>query len=332
MMDIQKIQEISIGIDEHLRKLESFIGVLREVKNSLDVMRESHSKSYLYELSKMKKDVADLSEQLKKHGLPQSSEYEKSLSEIRAIANSNEWPLAVNPEYICRSEEKAQDRANNILDIVVGEHLRGKKFLDFGCGKGHTIKSALIREASVAMGYDLNISQTNANFTNDFKVVRESAPYDVILIHDVLDHIMQIDPIEALKQVGSVLANGGRVYVKNHPWSSRHGGHLYMNTNLAFLHLILDDIELTRIYGIPSDHNIKVVTPLETYRYWFEQAGFVIKSELPTKTTVEPFFTTPSVINERLRKHWNTDVIQNYMEIDFVEYIVESKTRTQQIF
>jgi hypothetical protein len=100
MMDIQKIQEISIGIDEHLRKLESFVGVLREVKNSLDVMRDSHSKSYLYELSKMKKDVADLSEQLRKHGLPQSSEYEKCLSEIRSIVSSQDWPLAVNPEYI----------------------------------------------------------------------------------------------------------------------------------------------------------------------------------------------------------------------------------------
>jgi hypothetical protein len=95
---------------------------------------------------------------------------------------------------------------------------------------------------------------------------------------------------------------------------------------------VLDEIELTRVYGVQSDHNIKVVTPLETYRYWFEQAGFVIKSELPTKTTVEPFFTMPSVINERLKKHWSTDVIQNYMEIDFVEYIVELKTRPQQIF
>jgi SAM-dependent methyltransferase len=327
MFDLSKIEEIAKGIDEHLRKLESFTGVLRDVKVSLALLKESQEKSYLYELNKIKKDVADLSESLKKYGLPQTSQYEKDLNEIRNLIDSQDWPLAVDPGLICDNEEKAQLRANSILDILVAENLKGKKFLDFGCGEGHTIPAAIEREAELAFGFDVSINKFKFDkqyVTDSFEIVRSHAPYDIILMHDVLDHIVVVDPIEALKNAASILSSEGRIYLRNHPWSARHGGHLYLQKNLAFLHLVLDETELMRCFGLEVEHNIKIVKPIETYRDWIVKAGLEAKSELPIKTKVEDFFTRPSLIHNKLTEKINkNEAIQNELEIDFVEYVLE---------
>lgn len=328
MFDLKQIDEIARGLDEHLRKLESFSGLLQEVKVSLALLRESQEKNYIYELNKVKKDLASLSESLQKYGLPKTSEYEKVLNELREILESEDWPFAVEPHLICDNQEKASIRANAILDLFVAENFKFKRFLDFGCGEGHTIPAAKSREASLTIGFDVDKGKykfDNHDFTDNFDVVRSKAPYDIILLHDVLDHIVIDDPIETLKKAASVLSREGRIYVRNHPWCSRHGGHLYTKSNKAFLHLIMDEIELVRWKGLETEHNIKILKPLETYRYWIQEAGLEIKSELPIRSKVEEFFLKPSVIRERLNKNWDdSELVQNYMEIDFVEYILES--------
>lgn len=337
MFDLNKIHEIATGIDDHLRKLESFIGVLRDVKLSIELLRQSQEKTYIYELNKLKSDVAYLTEVLTKYGLPTSSVYEKELDEIRKLLEAD-WPCAVDPGLLCDTPQKAELRASSILDLFIAENLKGKRFLDFGCGEGYTVPAAIKREAEFAIGYDIDVSKFKFDkhfLTEDYETVLKYAPYDVVLLHDVLDHIMGVDPIEILKKIKNILSNEGRIYVRNHPWCSRHGGHLYFQKNCAFLHLVLDQIELLRCFGIETEHNLKILTPLETYRYWIKEADLVIKSETPIKSLVEPFFTTPSTLNERLRKNWkDTECIQNYMEIDFVEYVLElpSENSNRQIF
>jgi 2-polyprenyl-3-methyl-5-hydroxy-6-metoxy-1,4-benzoquinol methylase len=329
MLDMNKIEEICAGVDEHLRRLEAFAGQLRDIKSSLDELRLGQERQYMHELKSLRREFGDITEQLAKRGLPRANEYERELQEVRQLIDSPEWPAAIDPELICITDEMAAVRAGSILDLLVAEHLKGKRFLDYGCGAGHTVAAALSREAAVAVGYDVAPAP---GVTTNFEGVRSNAPYDAVLLHDVLDHAVVIDPIQILQQVKSLLAPRGRVYVRNHPWSSRHGGHLYTKKNKAFLHLVFDEIELTRIGGLACDHNVRVVSPLETYRHWFAEAGFRVLSEIPIRDAVEPFFLLPSAVNTRVARHFpNAAAMQAHLEVSMVEYVLEPTDPSNQM-
>jgi SAM-dependent methyltransferase len=335
MLDLEKIDQILKTADEHLRKLESQAGLIREVVSALNEIRHAQEKNYLYELQRLRLDFAEVVDQLKKRGLSQSDKYEKELQEIRTILDTHEWPIAVDHSCICDDEGKAVLRADSILDLLVGEHMKDKRFLDYGCGKGHVVMRAKTRDTRLSFGYDVDLSQCTFPrefFASHFEKVREQAPFDIVLLHDVLDHAVLMDPIQILMQVKSVLAPRGRVYVKNHPWSSRHGGHLYLQKNKAYLHLVLDSVELSRAGGLQCEPNVRVLKPLETYRHWFSQAGFHVASEIPILDQVEPFFTDPGIINNRLKAHFdNQATMINHLSVSFAEYILEPIGLNQQI-
>lgn len=336
MLTIEKINELSQGVEYHLRSLENFTKELREVKKSLDELRQARENEYLWELSKLKTEIDQLRKELIKKGFAENkNEYEIAFASIRELLEKDDWPIAVDPKSICATEQAAYIRANSIIDLVIGERLTDKKFLDYGCGEGHVVKQACENQAN-AFGYDINpniFKFEESLFLNSFDAVKSVAPFDVILMHDVLDHIQNIDPIAALIQAKSVLAPGGRIYVRNHPWSSKHGGHLYEQINKAYLHLVLDEVELTRLRGYSCQHNIRVIRPLETYKNWFEVAGLKVTSEIAIKSGEIPqFFKQPSCVTEKLKKVWEGDeaaMLAN-MEIDFVEYIAEPTDNSNQ--
>lgn len=335
MLDMDQIRELAAGAEFHLRKIGEFSDRLKDMIESLNAIKRAQEDSYRWELNLLRQEFADIKSQLKKYGLPEANEYERKLRQLREMVEGDQWPQAVKPESICLTAEQANQRAQNILDIVVGEHLEDRKFLDFGCGDGRVVNAASTRKAKLAVGFDVDLADClggQGEFTANFDVVQQNAPYDVILVHDVLDHIVQVDPVTALHQIRSVLDKDGKAYIRNHPWCSRHGGHLYKSTNKAFLHLVLDEVELTRIGGWQCDHNIKVITPLETYRDWFVRAGFQVRSEVPIRKNVEDFFFRPSHIHDRLLEHWNdVALMRQNMEIDFVEFIVDSPSN-QKVF
>lgn len=320
MYDLEQIKELAAGVEHHLRRLEDFTEDMREIKASLDELRHSQEQRYFYELHKLQKDVARLSSELERRGLPVAGQYEKEMEDIRELLYSEKWPEAIEQSQICTDDQKVA-RACGILDGFIGEHLKGKRFLDYGCGEGHVVYEAQKREAE-AFGYDIKCEPNNM-FSKDFLHIQQQGPFDIILMHDVLDHIELINPIEALLQAKSVLKPDGRMYVRNHPWSSRHGGHLYNSINKAFLHLIMDEIELTRLGGHTCEYNIKVVTPIETYHYWFASAKLDIQDEFILRSKVEDLFTKPSLVLERISRHWdNTNTMIANLEIDFTEHVL----------
>src|SRR5690606_19636109 len=105
-----------------------------------------------------------------------------------SLIENSKWPIAVNPEIICATEEDKIDRAEGIIEIFITEKLQDKKFLDFGCGEGRVVEAAAKNGAKLAIGYDTNYHKDwedrsgNIHLTSDPDFVKENGPYDIVLL------------------------------------------------------------------------------------------------------------------------------------------------------
>ena len=232
-------------------------------------------------------------------------------SKLKALLKSDKWPLAVNPNLIVNNDsyQDKLERGESILDAFIENGLINKRFLDFGCGEGHTAKAASER-ASFAIGYDIDETGWHEFYdtdrfmlTNDWQAVANKGPYDAVFLYDVLDHIVEEDPIDILKNIHSVMAPKGRVYVRCHPWCSRTGTHVYRSLNKAFVHMFFSDEELGAMGCTPLPAK-KILHPILTYDDWFQKGGFKKIDEKTIRQDVEPFFEKEELIAKIIKEHW----------------------------
>jgi 2-polyprenyl-3-methyl-5-hydroxy-6-metoxy-1,4-benzoquinol methylase len=241
------------------------------------------------------------------------------------------WPVAVPSELICNaaSEQDKADRANNILSMFVPRSPENLKFLDFGCGEGHVAKEAAMRKANLSVGYDIKQqgelawNERNDNFllTPNFTEAKELGPYDIILMYDVLDHCDE--PENLLKQVKELSKPTTTIYIRCHPWCSRHGGHLYNQMNKAWVHLIFTPEELASLGLTPPNPSQRVLFPIGTYKQYFQRVGLKFDEPDIQRTEIEDFFKTNNIVSNRLSK---TFAIKNFPEWQmtqgFLDYVV----------
>lgn len=227
------------------------------------------------------------------------------MNDILELLKSSEWPVAVNPSLICHedSDQEKYDRANGIIGLILDQAVRGKKFLDFGCGEGHVCQTVARQGASIAIGYDITSKgwedKKECTLTTVFDKVVEQGPYDIVLMYDVIDHIVDKDPSLVLGKIKTVLAPNGKIYMRCHPWISRHGGHYYQSYNKAFVHAILSDEEFKQLGYTSNVETRRVIAPIRTYDSWVAAAKLRTISRFVDRQAVEPFFERPS-IRERL--------------------------------
>jgi 2-polyprenyl-3-methyl-5-hydroxy-6-metoxy-1,4-benzoquinol methylase len=238
----------------------------------------------------------------------------EEFEELKRLLHTPEWPEAVEASLICNkaSEEDKFSRANGIIDILITRDVEGKKFLDFGCGEGHVAYKVAEKNASFSLGYDPKQSPNWKNFkaelpfdfTTELEIVKKNAPYDIILIYDVLDH-MSSNQIKLLGIVKNFLSPEGVVYVRTHPWCSRHATHSYHDINKAYIHLIFSEEELKEM-GYPTDaNNPKVIHPLKEYGKWFKEAGFKVNGSASIlREPVENFFKENDLVKKRMASYW----------------------------
>lgn len=263
----------------------------------------------------------------------------KDFEDLKLLLESDQWPEAVPQSFICdrHSEKDKIERAESIVDLMCPS-MNKKSFLDFGCGEGHTIEASIKNGAKKSIGYDIvqfgELEWENEKkilITTDFKKVLESAPYDVILLYDVLDHCKS--PIETMNQVKQVSHKNTEIILRCHPWCSRHGNHQYRNINKSFLHLVFTKEEL-ELLGCDSIFTKQVIHPLKSYRNWLR--SFQIIEEHIIKTPVEDFFKKNDLITCRIKKHWGSESSNkdfNYknkfpefqLSQDFIDYKVKIK-------
>jgi 2-polyprenyl-3-methyl-5-hydroxy-6-metoxy-1,4-benzoquinol methylase len=104
------------------------------------------------------------------------------------------------------------------LDLVERYKSPGS-LLDIGCGDGNLLAVARQRGWQIS-GYDVDDNSTKAVsdrldgasiFTGDFLALEESIRYDVITLHQVLEHVK--NPNEYLQKLRKLLTNDGYVFV-----------------------------------------------------------------------------------------------------------------------
>lgn len=265
------------------------------------------------------------------------TEFEK----LKKLLHSSDWPAAVNSDLICdiSSEQDKLDRAEGIIDLIIDVNLANKKFLDFGCGEGHVVNKTLEQNPKTSLGYDIVKSDRWGKWPNpsllttNWDEIKNNGPYDIILIYDVLDHILNESPVNALRKVKEVSAPGCKIYARCHPWCSRHATHLYRKLNKAFLHLVFTDEELDSM-GLTERINArKIIHPLVTYHSWFSEAGINMAHEQVIQKNVEDAFFSQPLIANRIKPHWKDSHLEEalrtgtkmpiyQMQQEFVDYVL----------
>lgn len=231
---------------------------------------------------------------------------------------------------ICgRNEDDKKARASAIYNLFIDARISTKscKMLDYGCGEGHVAKMAADQGISQVVGYDISEQRwnrhgrnNNLTFTTDREQVSSLGPYDVILLYDVVDHSMEVDPVDVLKDAKSLLARNGIVVMRCHPWSSRHGTHLW-SLNKAYAHLMLSEEQLAEMghSGIPTR---KIVHPRTYYPKMIAQAGMRITWEYTVYEQSGPIFEHNPPLKEKLLMHFDSFGYHD-IEETFKDYVLK---------
>lgn len=250
----------------------------------------------------------------------------KHISDLLAIAD---WPEAVPEELakIIPSEKDHICRANSVLDFMLNRSIEGLRFLDFGCGEGWLARQAVSRGVGESVGYDPFLSDKWINqgvlkYISDPNLLPDSH-FDVVMLYDVLDHV--IDPEDVMKKVKKTIKKDGMVYVRCHPWTSKHASHLFKKgLNKAWIHLFLKNHEIKELIGSDPMFTRPEKDCLTAYKWWFRD--FKILNETPTSEKVPDFFHNPDfknlLANEQEIPSKDVDQFLNLMQNQFVDYLL----------
>ncbi len=306
-----------------MANLKKFEGALDQMIHLLMDMKESLSEGNETPEPEVKAQSVE----------PTSEDYD-NFEQLKKALNSDKWPEAVNPNLICDpdSQQDKVERGRGIIELMIEEDLKGLKFLDAGCGEGHCAFLSTEYGTKASVGFDIKEYNSWNNFekkdnfhlTTDFEEVKKHAPYDVITIFDVIDHIKGMEVVTFLQACKSILADNGKIYMRCHPFVSRHATHLYHELNKAYVHLVFSPEELKQLVpnSIHTEESTGVTRPLQTYSDYIEAAGLKVTNRRDITEKIEPFFKIPKIA-ERIMKHTKFDNFPEFqLSIQFIDYVL----------
>jgi len=305
-----------MNVDLLVKKLEEIIAILKE--------GSQESKQGSIQIPQDSKPEPKPKPETKPEPQPMAATFEA----LKDLLGSGQWPQAAPDFLICEESDKDKyERAEGIL-AYMGQDIKGKKFLDFGCGEGHVAQKAVELGAESAIGYDTKQlggltwdSQTgNCLLTTDIEKAKAGGPYDLILLYDVLDH--SEDPVNILATARDMLAPQGRIYVRCHPISSRHATHLYKKINKAYIHLVFTDDELKQL-GYENDIKQRTYFPQVDNNRWFGQAKLKAISHDCVRSDIDPFFKQNEMVKSRImRPPYNRGFPDHQLGQVFNDYVL----------
>lgn len=252
---------------------------------------------------------------------------------MAGLFRSEAWPPAI-PEYmLCGNcEDDKKQRAQNIVAHVLENELfqqrwdvKDKKVLDFGCGEGH-VAHEFVNQGARAFGFDVHrfpwVSSDACILTADVEKIKAHAPFDFIVLYDVIDHCG--DPMKELRLIRSLCGPKTQVFIRFHMWSSRHGGHLYRQVNKAWLHLLFaaEELELLGVSPDPTPHFFQSKLHQESV---LDCCGFVRRSSEVYYSFVEDIFKQPP-ISTRFEALFPGLRFDKIISESFIDYILQPAT------
>ncbi len=266
-------------------------------------------KEYIRAMEHVTHFLRQLLDEEKRITPPPATEIERlsEFTDLRLMTKSDIWPDAIDPELIGgdSAEDKA-NRAEGILRDFVKIDLTGKRFLDYGCGDGFVAAAAAANHGTaLSVGYDPVATGWESHPPMPHKLTLTTHladnEFDVVLLHDVLDHAS--DPLELLQQAKLSKKLDGKIFVRCHPWASRHGTHLYRKLNKAYLQLVFTESELIAM-GYKGEKVIRPLDPVSQYRRLFAEMDLQIVEESTISQPVDAFFTTRPAVVRRIKDNW----------------------------
>lgn len=242
------------------------------------------------------------------------------------IFDSELWPESISQSAIVSTPEARRKRASTILTQFIKTSLTGIKFLDYGCGDGDCASAAFDYGAE-GFGYDIAKSNEWKNqkgfFSDNIDDIIKKGPYDVIMLYDVVDHMIGSDTRDSFETLNKLLKPSSIIYMRCHPYSSRHGSHLYKTLNKAYAHLFLTEKEITDRGG-KSEKTFQIINPDVVYKAMFNYSDLSITST--NKTIVEPenIIKTclPFISYRWINNNYEDTTIVNILSYQFIDYTV----------
>ncbi len=205
--------------------------------------------------------------------------------------------------------------------------------LDVGCDEGY-IAREIGHHAKKVVGYDIRentnwqkLSNGVVSFTTDRSLV-DAHQYDTIVLYDVLDHLQGEEPVKFMSWLNSMLAPDGKIFVRTHPWTAKHGGHLYEHGhNKAFLHLAFTPDELIQM-GAEVPSVLKFNRPRATYGHIFREAGLKVADSKGHSEPVDSFFSG-DLLNRIIKVTWKGAIdpagALKIMANSFIDYTLKAE-------
>ena len=224
-------------------------------------------------------------------------------------------------------ETTKQFRAVQVVGIM-GVPLSNLHVLDFGCGDGF-VSREIASTAKSVLGYDIKRHDawpshrlSNLLLSTDIDEVYKNGPYDQILAFDVIDHLEDAELDQTIKMLSSLLRSDGKMFIRFHPWTSKHGSHLYSKINKAYVHLAFTESELANM-GYTLEPNIKIVRPLAAYDLMLSKNGFKIDNRKGHSEEVDYYFDG-ALLDRMNHVTWkgkaDRDSMLRIMGLQFIDY------------
>lgn len=200
---------------------------------------------------------------------------------------------------------------------------RDAKILDYGCGDGLTVNT-LRHMGKSAIGYDIRKPNDTEFCYEDFDIIIEQAPYHLISVYDVVDHMNLDEVSQMFLRLKKVLHGSGKIFMRVHPYCSIDGTHSFSPVNLAYMHLCLTPEEM-KSQGIKDWAGLKVVSPLDFYDTLISRSGFKTISKKTHNVPAAKF------LDARMRKrikslHYDgnitDDELDKLLSINLIDYLL----------